>query len=212
MRQEVNLYRDALRPVQIPLPARQMLILLGLLTGLLVLFWVGLSVRVLVVEGELADLHAEQVAQQGQIARVTEQLAQRVKSPVLEQQVQQLERDLRIKRQLLGAVADGAHGNTDGFSAALAGLGRHQRDGLWFRQIHFSRGGAGLTLSGSTLDARELPAYLQALAVEPAYAGREFGTFWLRRPEPSAGRRLDFVISTHCQVDAEGGCVEEALQ
>ncbi|HDP89847.1 MAG TPA: MSHA biogenesis protein MshI [Thioalkalivibrio sp.] len=207
MRQEINLYRDALRPVSLILPARTMLALLAGLLLLLLLLWAGLAVRTWGAEQALAEQRERLARQQVEVSRVSEQLAQRVKSPVLEQQVQRLERELRLKRRLLAMVSGESQGNTEGFSAALAGLGRHQRDGLWLTHIAFSRGGAGLRLQGATLDARELPAYLQALAAEPAYVGREFGTFWLRRPEPAAGGRLDFVVSTHCDAD---DCLQEA--
>ena len=209
MRQEVNLYRDDLRPRQVVLPARTQLLLLAVLVGVLLLLWAGTTARLWSAETELAALRERQGAQQQQITRVTMQLAQRVKSPVLEQQVRRLEHDLELKRQLLDMVAGESEGNTAGFSAQLAGLGRHQRDGLWFTHIGLSAGGTALRLEGSTLDAGLLPAYLQALAAEPAYLGTEFTTFWMRRPTDGAGRGLDFVISTHCPTDADGHCVPE---
>lgn len=209
MRQEINLYRDDLRPQQLVLPARMMLALTGALALVLVLLWAATAARVWSGEAELAALRERQAAQREQIMQLTEQLAQRVKSPVLEQQVRRLERDLDLKRQLLAVVSGESQGNTGGFSAQLAGLGRHQRDGLWFTHIGFSRGGAGLRLEGSTLDARLLPAYLQDLAAEPAYLGKEFSTFWMRRAETDAAPGMEFVISTHCPTDAAGECLRE---
>jgi hypothetical protein len=207
MSQQINLYRDDLRPLQILLPARLMLGLVGALVVLLLLVWFVTVLRVWSAEAELADLKHRQAAQQQQIMQITEQLAQRVKSPVLEQQVRRLERDLDLKRQLLAVVSGESEGNSGGFSAQLAGLGRHQRDGLWFTHIGFSDGGSGLRLEGRALDARLLPAYLQDLAAEPAYLGKEFTTFWMRRPEDDT--RMDFVISTHCPVDDAGECARE---
>lgn len=207
MRQEINLYRDDLRPVQMLLPARTIFAIVGGLVVVMLLLWAATQARVWSAESRLATLGDRQSAQQQQINQITAELAQRAESPVLAQQVRRMERELELKRQLLKVVSGESEGNTAGFSGQLAGLGRHQRDGLWFTRIGFSDGGAGLRLEGSTLDARLLPAYLQDLAAEPAYLGKEFSTFWMRRPE--AGSRLDFVISTHCPVDADGECLPE---
>ena len=212
MRQEINLYRDALRPPQLVLPAIQIVTLVGVAAGLVLLLSLVTWVRLLGAQTEVASLQQAQQAQQARIAEITQLLASRQKSPLLAQQVARLEQELKSKQKLLKLVSGQSEGNTVGFSAHLAGLGRHQRDGLWFTRIGFTQGGVGMTLAGSTLDPQHLPVYLRALAAEPAFLGIEFDTFWMRRPEERARGQLDFVVATHCDAESGADCGGEVAR
>ncbi len=201
MKQRINLYRDELKGERIALPAQS---LAYAVLGLIVVLG---GVQALVQWRAQAHIEATQASQarlktqNAEVERLSAVLAARKKDSVLEQRQARLERELSLRSRVLGVVSGQRYGNVQGFSAHLAGLGRQHREGLWLTEIELSTE-QGVRLRGHTLDERLLPAYLKALSHEPAYAGSEFSTFWMGRPE-GVGKPLDFFIATHC-VDKKG--------
>ncbi len=203
MIQQVNLYQEALKGASIVLPASLMAAVGGGLVVLLLLVYGLFQWQLLGLREEAAALQATVDDKSGEFQRLAGQLQARKKNQTLEQRVARMSDALDIKRRLLKVVSGQAYGNTHGFSAHLSGLGRQQVDGLWLTEISVFGAGNDLVLKGSTLDPQLVPSYLQALAAESAYLGRQFSTFWMARPpissQRSSSRRLDFVIATRCQ-------------
>jgi hypothetical protein len=112
-------------------------------------------------------------------------------------QVERLERERAGKQALLGRLEGEAMGNQRGFSAHLEGLGRQHPEGLWLRRVYLGAGGRRLGLEGGVTDAELLPRYLNALSREPAFAGTQFDSFSLHRPE-RPGSHLSFTLTTPC--------------
>lgn len=201
MMQRINLYRDELRGERIALPAQA---LVYAVLGFIVLLG---GVQALVQWRAHARIDATQAlqarlkSQNAEVERLSAVLAARKNNPVLEQRRARLERELELRSRVLGVISGRHYGNITGFSAHLAGLGRQYREGLWLSEIELSTD-RGLRLRGHTLDERLVPAYLKGLRDEPAYAGSEFSTFWMGRPE-GVGKPLDFFIATRC-VDKKG--------
>lgn len=201
MTQQINLYQDALRAQRVMLPAATIVwLFLSLLLLLVVLFafW----------RWELAAARERLSALEADIAAGTQELttlsaaAERGPSPALAQRVAEAGKELEAKRRLVTLLSGSGPSNLLGFSDYLEALGRRHIEGLWLTRIVIADGGSELLLEGSTTDERHVPAYLQALAQEPVYAGREFHAFRLVRTgvtEP----RLDFTVVTQCQ-DRDG--------
>jgi Tfp pilus assembly protein PilN len=201
MIQQVNLYQDVLKPQRVALPALTIgWLVLGVLVLLLMLF--GLN------RWQLADARERLALIEAEVATATEELtaisavAERGPDVALAARVDQARREVEAKRRLLGLLSGGGPSNLDGFSPYLSALGRRHIDGLWLRRILIADGGTELLLEGSTTDERHVPAYLQALAAESVYAGREFHAFRLTRAAVTESQ-LDFTIVTQC-TDRDG--------
>lgn len=96
--------------------------------------------------------------------------------PQMATRIAQLEARLRNRQEVMAALQGGVVGTTDGFSEYLRVLSRQGIEGLWLTGFDISAGGTELTLSGRTLSADLVPAYLQRLNQEKPLQGRQFAT------------------------------------
>jgi hypothetical protein len=138
-------------------------------------------------------------------------LAQRNADPALVAKLQQLERESADKGKVLDLLAGRTLGNTAGFSAQLAALGRRYPDGLWVRQLEISDGGRRLAIHGGAVDAVLVPRFIGALREEPAFRGTSFERFVLE-DRPGEGGNVRFTLASGCEAGGEAidaaDCVE----
>jgi hypothetical protein len=131
-------------------------------------------------------------------------LAERNADPALVAELKRREREADDKSRVLDLLSGESVGNTDGFSAHLAALGRRHPEGLWLTNIRIADGGRQLMLVGRTLLARLVPKFLSGLQVEPALAGTAFATFTMSGDD-SGREPLRFALATGCaQSEAAG--------
>lgn len=197
MRQQINLYGPSLMGTRTRVSASQILLAAVALVFLLSLFAGVQEWRAGQYRAEADRLQA-QVTELGRTVETrTAALAARSPGEALQRQLERLEREATGKRALLDRLTGDSLGNTAGFSAHLAGLGRHHPDGLWLQRIHLAAGGRRLGLEGSVTRAELLPVYLNALSRESAFAGTRFDSFSLHRPEEGSGP-MRFRLATPC--------------
>ena len=60
-------------------------------------------------------------------------------------------------------------------------MGRRQIDGLWLHDVVVGSADGRLAMRGQALDPKLVPAYLAALAKDPALAGVRFDKLTMRR-------------------------------
>ena len=206
MSQRIDLYRDDLRPRQSSGEFQRNLAWVGLAL-LAMLAWGGFAQwRDSTTAAELARLTAEQSALQAETAAAAAQLEQRVPDAVLTAALLEAQFSVDGRRWLQARLAESGD-EVVAFSSVLGGLGRQRPEPLWLTRIRVADAGAALGLSGRTLDADVVPAYLQRLGAEEALRGRDFSHFRIERPEAAAGP-LHFDIATGCGTLA-GGCAED---
>jgi hypothetical protein len=99
----------------------------------------------------------------------------------LETQAKNLSADIAARERALDLLRLGAASPATGFAARLEALARRQIDGLWLHNIVLGSGEGRLALRGATVDAKLVPAYLAAIAQEPALAGERFDKLAMRR-------------------------------
>lgn len=193
--QQVNLYQKELRPQQVPLSARTMLLVTASwLAVLLAFFGVGRWQQYR-IEQQLRVAKAGVVAATRNLAQLEARYPKKTKDPALAQKAAGLvaARDGRVA--LLSQIDGKTFGSTSGFSPQLLAFARETVSGLWLNRIVLGRGGRELTLEGSALAATTVPHYLKRLASESVFSGMEFDTFRLSRPQ-SAPRQIDFFLET----------------
>jgi MSHA biogenesis protein MshI len=215
MKQQINLYRDGLRPSKVPLSAATVagLAVLGLVVigcGYGYLQW-----KTSTVQQRAEALQTRRDSLAARVEALGEQVSQQQPDPGLKAEAVRLERELRLKRDLMGVVSGGGNANTDGFSVLLEGLGRRRLVGIWLQQVAVRSGGSEMAIRGKTRKPGLVPDYLQALSNEPAYVGKSFQTFRLQRPDGKNGEPYGFVIATHCDgakkpLENAAACLEES--
>jgi hypothetical protein len=124
-------------------------------------------------------------------------LAQRDVNPDLVNRLQQLERESTDKGRVLNALSGKTLGNTTGFSAHLAALGRRHPAGLWLQQVRIGDGGRQIAIRGRTQSADLVPRFIGDLQVEPAFSGVAFERFEMKVPKDAAGP-LSFALESGC--------------
>lgn len=139
-------------------------------------------------------------------------LAERNADPALVAELKRREREADDKSRVLDLLSGESVGNTDGFSAHLAALGRRHPEGLWLENIQIAAGGRQLMLVGRTLHANLVPELLSELQAEPALAGTAFATFAMSGDD--TGRTpLRFALATGCEsIDAAGEAAADEAQ
>ncbi len=191
--QQINLYQPLFRKQEKIFSAKTMMqSAMLVLAGMIVFYGYALwQTRALLAQLDTVQQRHDQVAQQTiELARL---YPEKGKDPALAQRVESLREQVQLRQQVVARLADRSEGNTEGYSGFLAGLARQRLPQLWLTHIGVHRGGRQLELDGSTLQADQVPLFLQRLAAEQAFNGAEFRYFTMNRPEKEP-RQVDFSL------------------
>ncbi len=105
-----------------------------------------------------------------------------------------LERDLREKQAMLTLLQGQQLGETGGFSPHLRALSRQDIDGIWLTGINLRAAANNTRLTGLTVKAELVPAYIQLLTQEAPFEEEGFQEFRIDSPE-NDGDPLVFAMS-----------------
>jgi Tfp pilus assembly protein PilN len=183
MRQQINLYQPIFSAARKPLSAGIVALLFGLVIAGLVGHSVYANLQLTNLQATVEALRTEQAEQEGLLAANGEALAAREKPAVVDARIKTLERTIVERRSALKVLQSGAAGQTSGFAARMEALARRHVDGLWIDKIVLSGTNGSMSLSGGTLDADTVPAYLQSLARDTVLSGTRFDEFVIERPK-----------------------------
>lgn len=192
MRQQVNLYRDDLRPQRAPLQAGAALALVLLTVLLLVLVAVLQQRAVTGNESVLAGLTQQVASLASDVEKLATELAARRDDPRLEQELTRLDRSLEQRRRLLAEVETLVAREGGNFSAYLAALARQVPPELWLTRVELDLLSDQVLLEGRSRHGNLVPLYLEKLGNESVFEGRTFESFRLAR-DPS-GDWIEFRV------------------
>lgn len=200
MMQQINLYQPMFRRQKKVFSAATLLQIASLIAaGMLLLYGYGLWQNRMLA-AQLAALEAQERDSAARLAELTRLYAPRQADAALAAQVEQLTAERDAKRRLLETVTAREFGNTQGFAAHFVGLARQRIAGLWLTGIALEKGGAAVTLRGSSSRPELVPRYLQRLGSERAFDGLTFRSMRLSEPRTAAeaapGAYIDFEISS----------------
>lgn len=201
MKQSVNLYLPEFRKKQEWLDALRMAQMTGLL---LLLLAVGTGWQYWQLERSADELQAAEARRSAAVTATAELRASfgsQTPSQTLLDQNQRLQSELDEKRAILSFMRGRQLGNTSGFSPFLADLARYHIQGLSLQDIHLTRDGRSVSLSGEVLRAELVPLYLQALNRSEAFRGMNFEVLQISGVAgPGSGdvkqQVFDFTVST----------------
>jgi hypothetical protein len=196
MRQQINLYQPMFRPQKQPLPAMLMVQVLAAAAAIMLLVFGYDAWRTHALAAEVDAREAERLAAEQALEQVKQRHPPREPDQALQNEVAGVAREIDLKEQLVERLAQGAFGNTAGFSSYLEGMARQHVQGTWLTGFSISGGGQVIALSGRSLAPELVPIYVQRLAGEAAFSGKSFNHMDLLRAE-SAAEQIDFVLQTH---------------
>lgn len=198
VKQEVNLLDQGFRPKVVPLSAQLLITVTAAVILVLMVFYVIAKSQIPRLQEQMAQLDKEYTTQQNRLDQLSARLGQEQDTARLDSEIEKLSKEKKTKSDVVNLLSGKSLGNTTGFSSYIEGLARQIESGLWLRRITISNGGSDLSITGSTLDPRLVPVYLQRLSKESAFAGTEFKTFEMqrRKKEPA---KIDFVVKTSAE-------------
>lgn len=183
MRQQVNLFQDALRPVKVIWSAKQLV----LITSLFVMMMTGIEAirmfQIWNIKQDIARSEQNLLNKQQEIKIVEAKYPRPQEDNRLVLRVRQLDEEVRQKQQILGILSEGEYGNTHGFADHLQGLSKQHIDGIWLTRFTIDQGGKNLSISGGSLEPELVPKFLQRLGSEASFSGKEFKSFVLSRAD-----------------------------
>ncbi|MDW7645044.1 MAG: PilN domain-containing protein [Desulfuromonadales bacterium] len=194
MNQEINLYQPSVLEKKEPLSAARMLALALMGLVLLAGYYAYAAWQVRELDQQAHTLEARQSALTAQITSLQEG-ASRQKSPLLQHEVERLTAELAAKEPLLHLFEQPRGDAVPAFSTYLEGLSRRTPAGLWLTRIVVAPKPGDSLLEGGCLKAETVPAFLQELQKEPAFAGLAFSSFQLFRSDMEP-RFINFVLET----------------
>lgn len=203
MSQQINLYNPILLQQKKYFSARAMAQALAVLAlGLLAFYGYA---RFQVANLETASARSDQrlVNAQERVGRLAQTFSPPTKNPALENQIIQIEVELKTLTQTQQALQQSGALDHQGFSPYFKAMARQIVDGLWL--TGFSVGSGEMRISGRALKPELVPDYIRRLGGEPAMRGRQFSTLEMRQPEasktdeatpPGAARFIEFTLQT----------------
>jgi hypothetical protein len=102
---------------------------------------------------------------------------------ILQNEVQQLERQTAEQNEIIEMLKSGTVGNTTGYSEYMRAFSRQLVQGLWLTGFKVSGNAAQISLSGGVLNPELLPAYIQRLGRERIMKGKTFSSLIMQQPK-----------------------------
>ena len=193
MRQQVNLYQDALKKPKLKYSAALLMQLSAVVVVVSILIGGYQYVRLLQQEKALQAEQQKQATVMAELKQLEYELSIRKRDLTLEDRLNDKEKELANKQKVFNILSRDEFGNTRGFVEHIAGLARQKVDGLWLTRLRIASGGTDIELHGTTSKSVLLPQYLQRLSAEKAFTGTEFKKLSMQRQEKQK-QWLDFSL------------------
>lgn len=189
MSQQINLLLPALRPrfdwLALPVvigAALVGLVLLGVLAAL------G-AMQVDKLRASEAEIKSQVLAAQQQIQSLGQALGARQGDATLDRQITTARLAVTQRQEVLSLIAQGDVAQGNAYSGLLQGFSRQTIDGVWLLGFGFVE--KDIEMRGRLIDPALLPAYINRLNNEPAFAGRRFAALDMNGVEPGDEKRMD---------------------
>jgi Tfp pilus assembly protein PilN len=181
MRQQINLYQPVFSSKRKLFGAATVAGALAIVILGLVAFTTHSRMQLEKLGAEVEVLRTEQEERLAQAALSEEQSARGTPAEI-ESRIKALSRAIAARTHALQMLQSGAAGQATGFAPRLEALARRHVDGLWIDAIILSGANGSISLAGATVDADNVPRYLQNLAQDAVLTGTRFDDFLIERP------------------------------
>jgi hypothetical protein len=172
--QQVNLYRDELRPQRDWLSAQMAAVAVLVFVAALFIVQLVQVLRVNGLEEQVARYEAELETLQASVDQLKRTSAVSADQSI-DQVVTQLESAI-ANRKKVGRILSGQNvGNAQGFAESMLSVARASNDDLSLQRFTLSRGGNYVEMYGMARNAKAVPLYLQRLKEAPVFQQTRFG-------------------------------------
>lgn len=195
--QQVNLYRDSLKPKQISTD-----VYIGI--AIVFVFFIGFSVINVYLIRNLR--HDSKVVEQkrkvlnDEQALVTSLEAKRPKQEIdtaLVAEVEQWQKKVDELNETVTTLTNKDGVGSQGFSAYFQALANQPISEVWLTKIDFDAEQQRINLEGSTFKTDKIPYFLQQLQQEPVFHGRTFVQLRIEKAEQAP--LMNFKLSTYLE-------------
>lgn len=182
LKQTINFYQAPRKIEWQSLPLRfQIMVWIGLISGIIILY--GCSLYYQHYMSQKLDTAKHQLsALKHNVNRLKVQLTQLQDSAALDEKVNALSGQLKLKQKYLNVIQQYTHQNQV-FSSVMTGLARHHVKGTWLTGIHIESAGDLFSFEGQATSAKLVPKILLALKKEGVFNGKTFEQMEIKRPE-----------------------------
>ena len=183
MSQNINLFTPAFRQQRRLLTLATVAQCLGLTLVALFGYYAYVQQQVGGLTAELGSAEPVLRSQRSFMEKLKDKATAPKPDAKLEDEITQLETQLKFARESMGALKGGAFGNQQGFAEYLRAFSRQSVYGLWL--TGFTIAGSGeLEIRGRALSPDLVPSYIQRLNREEVLAGRSIARLEMSRPKP----------------------------
>lgn len=187
MSQQINLLLPELRPrfdwLALPVVAAAGL---GGLLLVVALSSIGIM-RTNALTASEAALRNQLAALQQQVQTLGATLGARQGDPTLDKRLEAARLAVAQRQEVLNVVAQGDLPSSHAYSGLLQGFARQVMDGVWLTGFGFAQ--KDVEIRGRLSDPALLPAYINRLNGEAAFAGRRFAALDMKGVDPAEEKR-----------------------
>jgi hypothetical protein len=145
------------------------------------------------LEQQNLTLKASQSSVNNQLTLIPAELNRQLADDRITNQVNNITKQLRTRKQVLRFIENNQFGSGEGFSDYLNSLSNLHIDDVWLDEILLSD--SFLKIRGSALRADLIPTYFASFREEDVFRGQRFQLFELDR-NPDTDWKVDFTIAT----------------
>lgn len=203
MNQQINLYRPIFRRQERKFSAIAMVQAGAAIVVGVALLYGMMAWQLNEMRDALRLADQQHIAANGRLQELAQRLGQPVPQPTAVDQIGRLEQQVAALRRTEQSLSSGPLVNKGGYSDYFLALARQHMNGLWLTGITIGEAGENLKLEGRTVDAINVPRYVQRLAAERVLAGKEFEVFLMSSEKSRT--TLEFSLQTAPGKDEKGG-------
>jgi Tfp pilus assembly protein PilN len=191
--QQINFYQDQFKEKRLFASAVQVIILL-------LVMLIGIAGWSYLIGANLSDLEQQNLTLKASQSLVNNELTvapaelnRQLADDRITNQVNNIAKQLRTRKQVLRFIENNQFGSGEGFSDYLNSLSNLRIDDVWLDEISLSN--SFLKIRGSALRADLIPTYFASFREEDVFRGQRFQLFELDR-KPDTDWKVDFTIAT----------------
>ncbi len=196
--QQINLYQERFREKKIWLSAAQMTLLFMLLVvGFLFSSYWYYDQNARTETHNLQLLMEKEQALQ-RLEKLRKKLEALLADQQIDQQINRVSRDINVRNRMIAFVENNQFGSGKGFSQNLDTLSEFRVSDVWLSEISLTED--YVKISGSALQAENVPEYFDEFQKRQLFDGRMFDIFELERKKEQAWK-VDFVIASRATLN-----------
>ncbi len=183
MSQQINLLNPALIKQKDFLNTSNIAITLGLLSALMLGYYGYAQKQLSLLTTQRSQVAEELSATQALLKQTVLLHQPHELNKALLDQIMQLEQKETMQQQVLQTVSQSSATPEKGYAALMRAFAKQSIDGLWLTSFSIDSNADKLNISGRTLQADFVPAYISRLGNEPALKGKSFAALNMTLPK-----------------------------